>query len=154
MSNTPTIGVSGINSLHAAIPIKFAGLWSGAKSLHSSTAFNTSSVNTTEEANFSPPCTTLWPTAPTSDRLLITPVFSFISASNTIWIACLWLGIEASVVSFSPPAGWYTNLPSMPIRSQSPFAKTSSVSELINWNFREELPQLITNIFIILFSFY
>ena len=36
----------------------------------------------------------------------------------------------------------------MAILSQRPFAKTASVSELINWNFKEELPQLITKTFI------
>ena len=32
--------------------------------------------------------------------------------------------------------------------SQRPFARRASVSELMTWNFREELPQLITRIFI------
>ena len=38
----------------------------GTRSLHSSIAFRTSSVITTEFANFSPPCTTRCPTAPIS----------------------------------------------------------------------------------------
>ena len=34
----------------------------------------------------------------------IAPVFSFVRASSTIWIASLCVGIGASVISFSPPA--------------------------------------------------
>ena len=112
--------------------IKFAGLCNGAKSMHSSIAAFTSSVITTEPANFSPPCTTRCPTAPTSSRLLITPVFSFVKASSTNWIASVCVGIARSETSFSPPAGVYTSLPSIPIRSQRPFASTLSVSALIS----------------------
>ena len=148
VSNTPTIGTPGISSWHTRIPIKFAGLWSGASSLHSSTFANTSSFNTTDWANFSPPCTTRCPTASISERLFTAPVFGFTSASSTIWIPSLWVGIGASVISLSWPASWYTNLPSIPILSQSPLASTASVSELISWYFKEELPQLITNTFI------
>ena len=45
--------------------------------------------------------------------------------------------------------------PSIPIRSQRPFAITFSFSISISWYFKEELPQLITKIFMIdIFSFY
>ena len=42
-----------------------------------------SSVITTEDANFSPPCTTRCPTAPISSKLLTTPVSGFVRASIT-----------------------------------------------------------------------
>ena len=147
VSNTATCGTPGISSPHTRIPIRFAGLCRGARSLHSSTAWITSSVITTEDANFSPPCTTRCPIAFTSFRLAIAPVFSLVRASRTIWMASLCGGMEASVISLSHPAFWYTSLPSIPILSQRPFARTSSVSELISWYFRDELPQLITNTF-------
>ena len=40
-------------------------------------------VITTEDANFSPPCTTRCPTAPISSKLLTTPVSGFVRASIT-----------------------------------------------------------------------
>ena len=103
VSNTPAIGTEGINSMQALIPMRFAGLWSGARSLHSSIPFNTSSVSTVELANFSPPCTTRCPTASISERLFKAPVLSLISVSKTIWTACLWVGISALMISLSSP---------------------------------------------------
>ena len=69
--------------MHAIIPIRLAGLCNGAKSLHSFIASITSSSIITDLANFSPPCTILCPTAPTSLKSLITPVFAFVSALIT-----------------------------------------------------------------------
>ena len=104
VSNTPTMGVSGISFLQASIPIRFAGLCRGARSLHSSTAASTSRSSTTDWANFSPPCTTLWPTAPISSRLATTPVFGLVRASSTRRIASVWSGMGVTFLSFSPPS--------------------------------------------------
>ncbi len=58
VSNTATIGTSPMTALQALMPVMLAGLCSGAKGMHSSIAFMTSSLMSTEEANFSPPWTT------------------------------------------------------------------------------------------------
>ena len=151
MSNTATIGTFGMISLQELIPIRFAGLWSGARSLHSSIAFITSSLMTTEDANFSPPCTTRCPTALISSSDLTMPWSGLVSASITSFTATVWFGIGVSILTLSFPAGvCMSTLPSMPMRSQSPFASTASVALSMSWYLSEELPQLITKMFIVL----
>ena len=73
VSNTPTFGTPGSTAFIASIPIKLAGLWRGANSLHFLIASSTSSVIITEDANFSPPWTTLCPTASISFMSLTPP---------------------------------------------------------------------------------
>ena len=55
MSNTATIGVFGINSLQASIPITFGGLCNGASTIQSLIDCKTSSLINTESEYFSPP---------------------------------------------------------------------------------------------------
>ena len=52
------MGTLPITAWQALMPVMLAGLCRGAKGMHSSMAFITSSVMSTEEANFSPPWTT------------------------------------------------------------------------------------------------
>ena len=47
----------------ARMPVRLAGLWSGARGMQSSMALRTSSVMRTDRLKASPPCTTRWPTA-------------------------------------------------------------------------------------------
>ena len=53
------------------MPLRLAGLWSGARSMQSSIWSTTSSVTSIERVNFSPPWTTRWPTAWMSPSALI-----------------------------------------------------------------------------------
>ena len=55
VSNTATMGTPGMTFSQALMPVMLAGLWRGARGMHSSMAAITSSVMRTEEANFSPP---------------------------------------------------------------------------------------------------
>jgi len=137
-----------MSSRQASIPIRAAGLWSGANTLHASISFNTSSVIMQDFVNFSPPCTTLCPTALISSKDVITPFSLSVSCSSTMPMAVLWSGMAGVVLILSFPAGSWVRAPSIPILSQRPFASTSSVSESISWYLREELPQLITKTFI------
>ena len=67
----------------------------------------TSSVMTTDLANFSPPWTTRWPTASISFMEPMTPFFSSTRAFSTVWMASLWVGMEteASLMA-SLPGSW------------------------------------------------
>ena len=62
------------------------GLYNGSKSWAKAEEAGLK-VMTTEDANFSPPCTIRCPTAPISSRLFTTPVSELVSASITYWIA-------------------------------------------------------------------
>ena len=84
VSNTATMGVPGISSWQALMPMMLAGLCRGARGLHSSMAAITSSVIRTDWANFSPPWTTRWPTASISFMELMTPFFSSTRAWSTV----------------------------------------------------------------------
>ncbi len=86
----PTISVSGISSLHASTPTRLAGLWSGARSLHSVMASMTSSVMTTEPVNFSPPCTSRCPTTSISEKSFSTPRCGSTSMPKSVFTASLW----------------------------------------------------------------
>ena len=126
----------------------FGGLWRGAISTLSSIPFKTFSSIITDWAKSSPPCTTLWPTASISSSDLIAPYSSFVRDSITSSRALLWSCIGVSIVFFSFPIVSCLILePSIPILSTKPFAINSSVSISMSWYFREEDPQLITNIF-------
>ncbi len=57
------------------MPFKFAGLWSGARSMQSSTSFKTLLSTRTDFENFSPPWTTRCPTALISEREKIPSIF-------------------------------------------------------------------------------
>ncbi len=83
VSNTATMGTPGMTFSQAWMPVMLAGLWRGARGMHSSRAAITSPVMRTEEANFSPPWTTRWPTASISEALLITPCSLDSRASST-----------------------------------------------------------------------
>ena len=149
VSNTATIGVFGINSSQALIPIMFAGLWSGANLKHSSIYDLTSASIITDLLYFSPPCTTLCPTAEISSIEEITPFFSSTKASKTNFIASLWSAIGCFTIYLSLPSTfWVKTEPSIPILSTNPCASDSSVVISINWYLSEELPQFITNTFI------
>ena len=150
VSNTATIGVSGISPWQASIPIIFGGLWSGAKSIQSLIASITLSSIITELAKFSPPWTTLWPTAPISSIDFKAPWSGWTRAFNTNSKAFLWSDIGSSIITSSlPVASCFTLEPSIPILSTNPFASTPSFSIFINWYLSEELPQFITSIFIL-----
>ena len=100
-------------------------------------------------SEFSPPCTTRCPTAPISSRLLTTPVSGFVQClDHKLDCLCMCGHRFVRFFFFLRLSAGKSVFPSIPIRSQSPFASTSSDSALISWNFREELPQLITNTFI------
>ena len=151
VSNTATWGTSvPKTSWHARIPCTWAGLCSGAKGFSDSMPFSTSSVIKTDLLKIEPPCTTRCPMAATSFKLWITPTSSSIKASFTNWNACVWSSISV-VRFFSLPSNVLCEkIPSfIPIRSQIPFAATDSFSISINWYFREELPALMTKIFIV-----
>ena len=114
--------------------------------MHFSIFSRTSSSTIAEDEKYSPPWTTLWPTALTSLISFITPVFSSVKADITALIASLWVGMSTSLVIFSHLSLWYViELLSIPILSHKPLAKTCSFSESINWNLSDELPQFITN---------
>ena len=107
VSNTATIGTPGMSAWHALMPMMLAGLCSGARGLHSSIAFMTSSLMSTDLANFSPPWTTRWPTASISFIEPTTPFLGSTSAFSTAWIASLWVGMATSTAScFSLPGSW------------------------------------------------
>lgn len=95
-----TWGIFGNNLRKARIPIKLAGLWSGANSLNSSISFSTSSVIATDSGNFSPPCTTRWPVPSISLISLI--ILCALKASNMISTASTWSLISCTVLTFSP----------------------------------------------------
>ncbi len=63
-----------MTAVQALMPVMLAGLWRGARGMHSSRAFMTSSVMRTDLAKASPPCTTRWPTASISFMEPITPL--------------------------------------------------------------------------------
>ena len=69
----PRAGRPGAGCGRPLRPRRLWGLWSGARTTHSSIIASTSGVTSTEDANFSPPCTTRWPTASISLTLLRTP---------------------------------------------------------------------------------
>ncbi len=100
VSKTATPLIFGKAFWNALIPVRFAGLWSGAKSLTSSIAFITSSVITTLSLNFSPPWTTRWPTP--SISLIDFNICKSISFFNNKLTATLWsLHVNRSF-NFSP----------------------------------------------------
>ena len=78
------------------MPMMLAGLWRGARGLHSSMAAMTSPVMRTDLANFSPPWTTRWPTASISFMEPITPFLRSTRASSTAWMASAWEGMATS----------------------------------------------------------
>ena len=149
VSNTTTIGVFGISAWHALIPIMFAGLWSGASLTKSSRFSNTSSLTNTDFEYFSPPWTTLCPTAEISSIDFITPCFSSTKVFKTKSIATWWSLRSVSTTYLSLPSTFWVKIPSIPILSTNPCANTASLAISINWYFNEELPQFITKIFIL-----
>ena len=89
--------------------------------MHSSRAAITASSILTEEANFSPPWTTRWPTASISPMLLMTPWSALVRASRTAWMASAWVGMAISNTCLAPVAGiLWVRRPSMPMRSHRP----------------------------------
>ena len=58
VSNTATIGVFDMTARQALMPMRFAGLCSGASGVHSSIMAMTSSSISTDLVNFVPPWTT------------------------------------------------------------------------------------------------
>ena len=97
VSNTATIGTSSpITARQALMPVMLAGLCSGANGVHSSSAVMTASSILTEQANFSPPWTTRWPTASISFMEVTTPYSALVSLSMTAAMASEWVGIGRS----------------------------------------------------------
>ena len=104
VSNTATWGTSlPMTAVQALMPVMLAGLCSGAKGVQSSRAFMTSSVMRTEQANFSPPWTTRWPTASISLMLFTTPYSSLVSLSMTAAMASEWVGRAMSSLNTGLP---------------------------------------------------
>ena len=68
-------------------------------------------------------------------------------------MASAWVGMAISKVLSSRPGTLWVRRPSMPMRSHRPLARTSWVSGSISWYFREELPALMTRIFIFVSPF-
>ena len=99
VSNTATMGTPGITAWQALMPVMLAGLWRGARGLHSSMVAMTSSVMRTDLANFSPPCTTRWPTASISFMEPMTPLSASTRAFSTAWMASEWVGMATSTAS-------------------------------------------------------
>ena len=107
VSNTATMGVLGMTSLQASMPVMLAGLWRGARGMHSSRAFMTSSVMSTEPAKASPPWTTRWPTASISCMEPMTPLSLSTRAFSTAWMASEWVGMATSTAfSTCLPSTW------------------------------------------------
>ena len=117
--------------------------------MHSFIASITASSIKTEELNFSPPWTTLCPTAPISSKLLITPYSGCVNWANTNFIPSSWLFIGSSILRFSPFTVCVKNESGNPIFSKYPFAITLSFSMFINWYLIDELPQFTTKTFIL-----
>ena len=74
----------------------FGGLCNGAREAHSSNASITAGVINTESANFSPPCTTRWPTASISSIEEITPNSASTKISSKMRSASLWFKIGST----------------------------------------------------------
>ena len=121
----------------------------GASSTSSWRTSFTSGVINVEWANFSPPCTTLCPTALISSRLFTAPYSGFTKMSNTLCKATSWFGRSSSNGYLSPfLVLWVIFPPSIPTLSTSPEHKTSLFSISNIWYLREELPALRIRIFI------
>ena len=100
VSNTATWGTSGpMTAEHALMPVMLAGLWRGARGMHSSRADITLPSIFTEEAKVSPPWTTRWPTAWISFMEPTTPLAGSTRASSTAWMASEWVGMATSLAS-------------------------------------------------------
>ena len=116
--------------------------------MHSLMVLITSSVINTEELNFSPPCTTLCPTASISSKFLITPYSGWVNCLNTNWIPSSWFFTSCSILCFSPLTVCVKKESDNPIFSKYPFAIKFSFSISINWYLMDELPQFTTKTFI------
>ena len=127
----------------------FAGLCNGAKEINSLSFSLTSSVTRTDFGKYSPPWTTLCPTAPISSRDCIAPYSGLVKISKTLWRATSWSTISSLKTTFSPLAVlWVIIPPEIPILSTSPFPRILWSSILKTWYLRDELPEFTTKIFI------
>ena len=90
MSNTATWGIPGRNFMHAFMPWIFGGLWRGASDENFSTCASTFILMSVGSLNFSPPCTTLCPTAFIWETFFREPPCLPVSFSNIILIAAAW----------------------------------------------------------------
>ena len=72
-----------------------------------------------------------------------------VNFDNNISIATSWLGMSTVSLFFSPLNSIVNTLFSIPILSTNPFVITFSSGISNNWNFKDELPELIASIFVI-----
>ena len=150
VSNTATMGVPGMTSWQARMPIRLAGLCSGPRGMNSSMAASTSSLMMTDSENLLPPCSTRWPTAPISFMSLTTPFSGSVRKPSIRWQAFTWSGMGSTtshtVLSSTFMLAWPST--PMPMRSTRPLARVDSSSMSMSWYFREEEPAFTIKIFI------
>ena len=138
----------------AFTPFRLAGLWSGAKSLQAIKASSTSLFSNTDSLKRSPPCTIRWPTALISSNDLIAPYSGLTNVFRMNSIPAVCSGMSFSNIFFSPLGKVsFRKEPTKPIFSIPPCARTSLVVISNNLYLIEELPQLSTNIFMMLLFF-
>jgi len=131
VSNTPTWGMSSPSSSWTArMPLRLAGLCSGARSMHSSMPAITPGSMRTESLNFSPPWTSRWPTPWMSANERTESIFD---SEDTIQrrirsIAARWSRNGASVLRAGWPSASKVMIAWLPMRSISPRARQRSVS--------------------------
>ena len=83
MSKTPTFGTPFAAFSHASMPWRFAGLWSGARGMHFAMSFFAAAVSFAGAENLSPPWTTRWPIASSSEREAMTPTSASVRTAMT-----------------------------------------------------------------------
>ena len=138
----------------ALIPSSPAGLWRGASEAHFSIPSLTLWSMMQLWVKYSPPCTTLWPTASISSRERRTPCSGSTSSPSTSFIPSVWSATGLWILCLSFPGTECVISPSsIPILSTRPLAsRECSLSLLISstWYLIEELPQFKTSIIIFL----
>lgn len=142
ISNTPTIGTSGISSLCIDTDPGFAEVvkWWFWSFIFFAITFNTSGVKTVEKRLLSTICTTRWLLHRFSANM-IAPVFIYQcirALPSEFPVLCVGIAASGCDLFTDNRSSGIPVFRQPPILSQSPFANTASLSESMSWYFSEK----------------